>query len=187
MPRAGLTPAIVVEQAAQLADEIGLDRLTLAGVAQRVGVALPSLYKHVRGAEALHQQLAVRALEELTAEATTAVAGKAGRQALHALAAAFRTYAQRRPGRYAATVRAPDPTDPAHIAAGEGAVNVIYAVLDGYNLSGERAVDAARCLRSTLHGFIALQAAGGFGLPQDVDRSYGRTIDALDRALSTWP
>ncbi|MEV1143797.1 TetR family transcriptional regulator, partial [Micromonospora sp. NPDC049799] len=56
MPRAGLTPQTVVRAAADLADEVGLDRLTLAAVAARLGVALPSLYKHVRGADALHHR-----------------------------------------------------------------------------------------------------------------------------------
>ena len=187
MPRAGLTTATVVAEAARLADEVGLDRLTLAAVAQRLGVALPSLYKHIRNLRALHQQLSVLALGELTAALTAAAVGKAGRDALHALAGAYRAYAHRHPGRYAATLRAPDPGDPAHVAAGEAAVRVLYAVLDGYGLSGERAVDAARCLRSALHGFVALEAADGFKLPQDLDRSYDRLVDALHRAFLTWP
>ncbi|HEX5597611.1 MAG TPA: WHG domain-containing protein [Micromonosporaceae bacterium] len=187
MSRARLTPAIVVAEAAQVADEVGFDRLTLAAVAQRLGVALPSLYKHIRGLDALRQQITTLALGELTETITTATIGRAGRDAVHALAAAYRDYARRHPGRYAATLRAPDPTDPAHVSAGETAVNVLYAVLAGYNLSGDRAVDAARFLRSALHGFVALEAVGGFGLPQDVDRSYHRIVDTLDQAFTTWP
>ncbi|HEX6967795.1 MAG TPA: WHG domain-containing protein [Micromonosporaceae bacterium] len=187
MPRAGLTPAIVVAEAARVADEVGLDKLTLAAVAHRLGVALPSLYKHIRGLDALHQRLSVVALGELTAALTAAVLGRAGRDALHPLATAYRTYAHRHPGRYAATLRAPDPTDPAHVAAAGAAVDVLYAVLAGYGLSGERAVDAARCLRSALHGFVALEAADGFRLPHGLDRSYHRLVDALHEAFLAWP
>ena len=43
MPRAGLTPERIIGQAAAVADEVGLDRLTLAAVAQRCGVSLPGL------------------------------------------------------------------------------------------------------------------------------------------------
>jgi len=38
-----------------------------------------------------------------------------------------------------------------------------------------------------MHGFVALEAAGGFGLPQSVDGSYHRLVDALDAALAAWP
>jgi AcrR family transcriptional regulator len=187
MPRAGLTPAIVVAEAARVADRVGFDRLTLAAVAQQLGVALPSLYKHVRGLDALQQQLAARALDELTAAVTEASVGRSGRDALHAVAAAYRDYARRHPGGYASTLRAPDPTAPAHVAAGERAVRVIYAVLAGYGLTGDQLIDATRTLRSALHGFVALEAAGGFGLPQGTDRSYDRLVDALDGAFRSWP
>ena len=46
MPRAGLTPQRVVVEAEELADLVGLNRLTLAELAARLGVRLPSLYKH---------------------------------------------------------------------------------------------------------------------------------------------
>ncbi|GAB3819766.1 TetR/AcrR family transcriptional regulator [Micromonospora zhanjiangensis] len=187
MPRAGLTPTIVVAEAARVADRVGLDRLTLAAVAQQLGVALPSLYKHVRGLDALQQQLAVRALGELTTALTDATVGRSGRAALHAMAAALREYARRHPGSYAATLRAPDPSDPAHVAAGERTVRMIYAVLAGYGLTDDQLVDATRMLRSALHGFVALEAAGGFGLPRDTDRSYELMVDALDGAFRSWP
>ena len=65
MPRAGLSRAAVVELGAQLADETGPDRLTLAGVAARAGVRLPSLYKHVGGLDDLQRGVAVLALREV--------------------------------------------------------------------------------------------------------------------------
>lgn len=187
MPRAGLTPAVVVAAAADLADEVGYDRLTLAMIAQRLGVALPSLYKHVKGMEALQQKLSALAAEELAEELATAAVGRAKGDAVRAMADAYRAYAKRHPGRYPATLRAPSPDDPAHVRAGERAVGSIYAVLAGYGLEGEDAVDATRGLRSALHGFVALEAGGGFGLPQDVDRSFAQLVAALDAAFQAWP
>ena len=51
MPRAGLNTDRVVAAAAELADEVGLDQLTLAALAARLGVRQPSLYKHVASIE----------------------------------------------------------------------------------------------------------------------------------------
>ena len=118
MPRAGLNTRIVVAEAARTADEVGLDRLTLAMIAQRLQVALPSLYKHVRGLDALLQKLAALATAELAVDLSAAAAGRARLDAVRAVAAAYRDYARRHPGRYPAAQRVPDPDDPEHVAAG---------------------------------------------------------------------
>lgn len=187
MPRAGLTPQLVVARGAELADEVGFDRLTLAMVAQAFGVAQPSLYKHVRGLDGLLQRISALATAELADVLTQAAAGRSGDNALRAAAAAYRGYAAAHPGRYAATQRVPDPADPAHVAAGERAVGAIAAVLRGYGLDGDDAIDATRALRAALHGFAVLEAAGGFGLPQSVDRSFDQLVAALAVAFAAWP
>jgi AcrR family transcriptional regulator len=56
MPRAGVTHKRVVAEAAAVAEEVGLKRLTLAATAQRFGVTLPSLYRHVDGLDALKRR-----------------------------------------------------------------------------------------------------------------------------------
>jgi AcrR family transcriptional regulator len=174
---------VVVAAAADLADGGGLDRLTLASVAQALGVKLPSLYKHVAGLDDLRRGIAVVALRELGTALAAAAVGRAGADALRALARTYRAYALARPGRYAASVRAPEPGDPEHEEAAETVARTVYAALAGYGLEGGAAIDGARILRSGLHGFVSLELAHGFGLPQDVDRSFERLLDALDAGL----
>ena len=187
MPRAGLSPTSVVDAAAELADEVGADQLTLALLAQRLGVRLPSLYKHIDGIDALRRHLAVRALDELTTRVTGAAVGRSGADALIAVATAYRDFARSRPGLYPGVLRAPDPVDEAHVAAAARLLQVVLALLAGFGLAGDDAVDAARTVRATLHGFVALEAAGGFGMTQDVDRSFDRAVTGLGRALTAWP
>ena len=185
MPRVGLSREAVVAEAARAADELGLDRLTLAVVAQRVDVKLPSLYKHVRGRDDLHRHLAILALDELATALGEAAVGRSRGDALEALATAYREYAKRRPGLYAAgAIQAPATDDAEHQAAAEAVYRVVVAVLAGYDIVGDGAVDATRILRAALHGFVSLEAGGGFGLPRDVDRTFDRLIAGLDAALS---
>ena len=183
MPRAGLSRAVVVETGARIADAAGLDRLTLAAVAQDAGVRLPSLYKHVGGLDDLQRGVAVVALDELAEHLTRAGLGRSGTAALRALAEAYRDYARQHPGRYAATLRAPAPDDVEHARAADKVVHVVFAVLEGYGLAGDDLVHATRILRSGLHGFVALEAGGGFGLPESVDETFRRLVDGLDAAL----
>lgn len=187
MPRAGLSTQAVVEGALALVDEQGLDALTLTALAQQSGVAVPSLYKHVRSLDSLLQKASAAATNELAALMSDAVAGRAGVEALQSLAWAYRGYALTHPGRYPLTQRVPDPDDPAHVAAGARAVGAAFAVLHAYGVEGPAAIDATRFIRAALHGFVVLEISGGFGIPQDVDRSFERLVDGLDVALHSWP
>lgn len=184
MARAGLSRARVVAEAADVVDATGKDGLTLAAVATRCGVRLPSLYKHVAGLDALHRDLAVLAIDELGAALATAAVGRSRDDALRGLADAYRGYAHAHPGRYEETLRAPAPDDAEHVAAAERILATVFAVLRGYGLDGDDLVDATRTLRAALHGFVALEAAGGFGLPRDVDRSFERLVDGLAAAYA---
>ena len=186
MPRAGLSRAVVVTEAARVADEVGLERLTLAAVAGRLGVRLPSLYKHIAGLEALQVHLAAAAGRELAAELSAATVGRSKGDALLAMAHAYRAFALRRPGAYAATLRAPEDGDEEHQAAAMAVLQVVLSVLAGFGLEGEDAIDAVRGLRALLHGFVAIEAAGGFKLPQDLDRSYRRLVQTYADTLSAW-
>jgi len=168
VPRAGLTQTRVVEAAEHLADEVGLSRLTLTGLAQRIGVRQPSLYKHIDSLDGLHRSISVRA--------KVALADALGRRA----------WAIEHPGRYAAAQRAPFPGDIDDEVASMAVVRVLTDVLAGYDLRGDNAIDAIRAIRSALHGFIALETGGGFGLPVDIDRSYDRLVHGLLAALSDW-
>jgi AcrR family transcriptional regulator len=192
MPRAGLSPERVIREAELLADEIGFEQLTLAAIAARLTVRLPSLYKHVESLGALRSAVSVRAIRELADVLTRATAGRSRADAVRALAIEYRRWALEHPGRYAATVRAPDRsnTDPSNaeaVAAADSAVRAVLAVLEGYGLRGEELIDATRSLRAALHGFLALEAAGGFGLPRSIDSSFDRHVENLVAALETTP
>jgi hypothetical protein len=82
-------------------------------------------------------------------------------------------------------VAAPATDDPEHQAAASETVDVVYAVLRAWDLDGDDAVHAARAFRSTVHGFVALEAAGGFGIPVDRDESFDRLVATLAGGLAT--
>ena len=186
MARAGLTHDRVVAEAAAVSDEVGLPRLTVAAIASRVGVAQPSLYKHIDSLDSLHRDLAVLGLRELAREVSRAAAGTARADALFAVADAYRAYAIRRPGPYEASLRAPAPDDDEHDAVAADVLDVAAAVLSGYQIGGDDLVDAIRFLRASLHGYVALEAAGGTKMPRSNRLSYHRMIAGLDLAFTAW-
>ena len=66
---------------------------------------------------------------------------------------------------------------------GREVIEVILAVLAAYKLRGDEALHAVRGLRSIVHGFVSLEAAGGFGLPLDLDESFRRLVQMFIRGL----
>lgn len=189
MARAGLTTDRVTLAGAELADEIGLDHMTMSAVAQRLGVKDASLYAHVRNLEDLRGRIALLAADEKTIRIAEATAGRAGKDALVAFANAYRAYAHDHPGRYTAT-QIPIQIDPELAARAPGprrAVDLTYGMLRAYALDEPDLTDAVRLVRSTLHGFINLEAAGGFAHARLVEDSWVRCLDALHTLLEHWP
>jgi AcrR family transcriptional regulator len=188
MPRAGLDSEAVVVAAAGLADSGGLESLTLARLADHLGIRAPSLYAHVESLADLRTRVAIRGVGELTAELRRAAAGRAGSAALRAVADAYRAYAGAHPGTYAAIQRSPaadpDPHPGLERAATE-LVELIAAVLDGYGLRDEDAIHGVRMVRAALHGFVTLEREGGFALPVAPDETFARLVGLLDQGLQT--
>ena len=187
MARAGLTADRVVAAAADLADEVGFENVSLSALARGFGVKDASLYSHVRNLQDLRTRVAFLAGGELIDRIAVAVAGRAGRDALGAFADAYRAYALEHPGRYAATQIRIDQSLIADSPALRRTAEITYGMLRAYGLEEPDLTDAVRLLRSTFHGFCALESSGGFGAPRDVQRSWERAVDALHVALTHWP
>ena len=183
MARAGLSRDAVVDAAVAVVDaggRTGFDTLTLAAVAARTGVAVPSLYKHVGGLDDLRRGVALVSVHELTRRIAAEAMGRSGPEALRAVARGIRSFAAECPARYQAAQLAADPGDPADAELGEAgleAVTVLATVLRGFGLPESRTVDAVRLLRSCVHGFVVLEQGGGFGLPESLDESFEVVVD----------
>jgi AcrR family transcriptional regulator len=180
--RARLSPDRVVDAALTIVDESGPDALTLARVAGRTGVATPSLYKHVDGLAALRRLVRLRAVAELDEALRAATLGRAGEDAVRALATAYRDYLRAYPHRHRFLEVAPN--DPQTTSAVGRVVEVAAAAMSGYGLSGSDAVHAIRCLRAAVHGFAHLEAIGGFGLPEDIDTTFAHLLDMISAGVS---
>ncbi len=190
--RAGLDQASVVSAAVDLADEAGLEQLTLAALARHLGIQTPSLYNFVDGLPGLRRELALLGFRELNARLQKAAVGKAADAAVLAMADAYRTFVKEHPGLYAATVRSPrvgHPADPDLQAVERDLLGLLLSVMASYGPKGTSAVHATRGLRSLIHGFVTLEAGEGFGLPVELDTSFHRLIrvylDGLRRQTRT--
>lgn len=181
MPRAGLSTAKVVRRAAELADELGYDHLTLAVVAADFGVRVPSLYKHVGGLDQMRCEVAIVGGTELASAIADAAAGRVGAEALVALAQAYRRVARHHPGRVQAYLRYPLGARDAFVSS--GVVTVLAQALREAGVA-ERDLDAAAvAVRATLRGFVLMETTGTLGTAADADALFEQMLTILCRAL----
>ncbi len=180
----GLTLEQIVHTAAEIADREGLGALSLASVASGLGVQSPSLYNHVDGLAGLRRQLTLYASRLLTVEAALSVEGLEGADALAAISEQLRSFAHRHPGLYESFLPAPSPVDDPEIAAALAEpVSVVGSILVTMGVEATSVIPLIRALRSSVHGFIDLEIRGGFGLPDDIDESFGTTINLVIEAI----
>ncbi|WP_051722494.1 TetR/AcrR family transcriptional regulator [Streptomyces albus] len=187
MARAGLTTERLTRAGAELADEAGLDQVTLSALARRFDVKVASLYSHVRNSRDLRTRITLLALEELADRGAAALAGRAGKDALTALADVYRDYAREHPGRYAAARLRLDP-ETAAASAGPRHSAMTRAILRGYDLAEPDQTHAVRLLGSVFHGYVTLETAGAFShSAPGTEETWPRILDALDALLRNWP
>ncbi|HWR29403.1 MAG TPA: TetR-like C-terminal domain-containing protein [Negativicutes bacterium] len=183
--RIKLTRSNIVTTAAEIADLEGLDNVTLAAVSARLGVCKPSLYNHINGLPELRAQLAIWGTNQLKEKISEAAIGKAKQDAIFAIATTYRAFAHQRPGLYRAILSSPDRDNLELKSAIQGMMAVIKTVMESYHLADS--THAVRCLRSLMHGFVSLEAAGWFAAPADKELSYRYLIATFVRGIDSPP
>ena len=182
----GLDHDAVVAAAGDLVDEHGIEALTLARLAARLGIRSQSLYAHVDGLDGLLRDLALDSVRHLGDDLRSSAIGRSGPAALEAIADAYWDYATVHPGRYASTIR--DPGDDGELrAANLRAADALTRVLESFGLTGSDEVHAHRAVWSGIHGFLTLEHAGVLRRPASVRESYRRMITIYADALAPAP
>ncbi|PZQ88163.1 MAG: TetR family transcriptional regulator [Leifsonia xyli] len=186
MPRAGLSREAVVVIATALLESDPVAPLTLAAVAARAGVAVPSLYKHVASLDELRDAVAVVGVTRFADAVEAAAERRTGFAAFAAAGRAIRAEALAHPALYLASQPAPGrEASPELRAAAERTVGLLTVLVRGAGVPDTREVDAVRIVRSAVHGFAVLETAGGFGLPEDVEASFERLLATVWAGLAT--
>jgi AcrR family transcriptional regulator len=176
----------IVAAARSLLEEEGLDAVTMANVADRVGVRPPSLYKHVRDRAALIAAVADEAARELGLLMDEAVGGVAGEGAdarILRAATSFRALAGRSPRSVSLLFAGLGGNLQPSVESAAIAARPLLEV--SADLAGQdRALSAARALTAFTYGFCAMEQAGAFRFGGDIDEAFRSGIQALIQGLA---
>lgn len=184
--RRGLDSQTILNAAAELAEEKGLENVSLLQVAEKLSVKSPSLYNHLSGLQELSSGIAKLALTRLEDRIRSAAVGRSKETALMAIASAYRKFAKENPQLYKAILRFPDYNDSSLQEAGHAVVRILYQVMEPYHYSKTETIHFVRGFRSALHGFVSLEEAGFFQSTEaNVDQSYEQLVSRLISTLNT--
>lgn len=153
MARMGLNTARVVAAAIELVDSAGFDALSLAALAQKLGIRVPSLYKHIQGIDDLRIRLSNNSRTEVYEWLTIAAEGKEGYERFRAIASAYRQYAQEHPGRFDAAGWK------AQLVTAPSIGPLIADMIRQCGVPEEQVVVTGYAIRAALRGYLSLSSA----------------------------
>jgi AcrR family transcriptional regulator len=135
-----------------IADQRGLEALTMGAVAARVGVTPMALYRHVANKADLLDGIVELLLTEFPPPPAAACADR-----LSWLAGAIRTSAQRHPGVFPLLLQRPATTPAARRAR-----DSVYLALKEAGVDEERLAQTERLVSTAILGFAASEVGGRF-------------------------
>lgn len=185
MARAGLDRDIIVERAAQMANEIGLNNITLKVIAKEFGVQTPSLYNHIKSLDDLKKSIMLYGWKQMEHQMLQAVCGISGYDALREICYTFYDYATANPGIFNAMLWYNKFEDEETKEATGDLFIAIFKVMESMNISHEKANHLIRTFRSFLEGFSLLVNNGAFGNPISIKESFDLSVDVLLAGVET--
>lgn len=182
-PRAGLHQKMIIEAAAEIADQEGINGVTLAALSKKMNVRPPSLYNHISGLQGIRTELAVSGLTKLFDQMADSVKEQKGESALLSLSDAYVGFAVENPGYYEATLLKIQD-ERAESLSNQIVRLVAKLLIDSGYTNEQNVIHATRGLRSLLHGFATLIGKEAFELKEDISDSLVFSIRLFLSGLS---
>lgn len=178
--KVGLDKNIIIEAAANIADERGIANVTLKVLAAELGIKSPSLYKHFSGGlDELNKELMLYGWRILEANITQAAIGKSKDDAIRAICLAYRKFVAGHKGVFEAMQWYNMYQSEEHLQASRGVIAVLFRVLEAYGVTDEQKVHIVRMLRGFLQGFSTIESHGGFGNPTPIDDTFEFALNTI--------
>lgn len=156
----GLSSEIIFQAAAELVAEKGYDKFSLRELASRLGVKPASIYSHVKNADEISTAVGMRAIAQLSEALEQASAVSDDDLAFLSLARAYREFAHQNPELYRAIIGLPRTGDETLRDNEQRTIAPLRRLAERFVHSKSEIVNFQRFLRSAMHGFISLEAAG---------------------------
>ncbi|MFC7788938.1 TetR/AcrR family transcriptional regulator [Microbacterium sp. MAHUQ-60] len=177
-----VSPEELVAAIRRIAEQDGIDAVTMSAVAKAVGMRTPSLYKRAGHRHDLLRLAADDAARELVdGLVDVSSPDRDPAKTLEELARALRAFAATAPRVSALLFAAPSEQAAPSPTASEPLLRILMTAVSAA-VPGDP-LPAARTLTAWIFGFSTMEQAGAFRLGGDVDEAFEFGLDALLRAI----
>ena len=185
MARAGLDKNMVIEKAAQMANEMGLENISLKVIAEEFGVQTPSLYNHIKSLDDLRKQIMLYGWRQLENRLLMSVVGVSGYDALRRMCNAFYEYAISNPGVFNAMLWYNQYRDEESKSATRQLFEILFTIMKPLKISEEKIHHIIRTFRGFLEGYALLVNNGAFGNPASIKESFELSVEIILNGIKT--
>lgn len=185
MTKENLDEEIIITTVASLANEVGLEELSLKMVADALEIKSPSLYNYFTNLENIKERLMLygwRQVEDLMINAATGVSGY---DALRAMCYAFYDYTTTNPGVFTAMLWYNKYDSVEYNIVTKRLFRTLFKIMRSLNLDDEIIHHTIRTFRSFLEGYVLLVNNRAFGSPLQVRRSFDISLEIILRGINT--
>lgn len=183
--RRRLNRDVIVREAAALCDEFGFEKLSIAALADRLGVRPPSLYNHIKSLDDVYRQMAVMGARLWTESIRKSVESSSADQKIRAIADASRAFAREEPTLFFCATRKFADSGNEYLEAARPMMSIATEVYSDMAINPEKQDLAEYLFRCLIAGFISLEANNGLQPAQDLDKLFSDLIDLAQSALKT--
>ncbi|GAB4575232.1 MAG: TetR/AcrR family transcriptional regulator [Anaerolineae bacterium] len=176
-------PKQIVDTASAMIEEIGVESLSLAKLASRLGVKAPSLYRYFNGKTALLRAVNTKTITALnTFVRDEAQKAPTPRERVIAMAHAYRQFALEHPALYGlAYTNTIDDLRPADEDLAPLSLELESIVAE--YVGKEQGLVALRGLWAISHGFVMLELCDQFWRGGDLDAAFATAVESYIRGL----
>ena len=182
----GLTREKVIEEAGMLANEQGLNAVTITNLANRLGIKKPSLYNHIKDQEDVFSGIMISGWRYVSNEICPQITSDNPKQAINELSHSIYDYALANPGIFEAMLWYNTYENEDLKILSEGLNTFFFSQTDKLGIERNMANHLLRTNRSLIEGFILLVIHNSFGNPVSIEESFQISIDMFTNGLDAF-
>ena len=161
------TKEAVIKATSDLADEKGLNNVSLKAVAQKLNIRTPSLYNHIESLDNLLLEVAHNGMRDMNERMMKIAVGKIGKEAIKLVSIEYLNYMIEHPGVY----------ETIQWAVWHGTEETA-TIFNNY-LNKDKTLEILNMLTGIIHGYTTLQLGNAFSASDKVRFELAEAIDTL--------
>lgn len=170
----------IIQTTIELADQKGLNGVSLKAVGELLGIKTPSLYNHVDSLEDLLRMVAHHGMQEMNAALTLAAVGKNQDEAMKGVAIAYLQYMCKHPGGYEVIQWVSWHQNEETAQLLQQFRELLLLLLATYDFDEKDHPAILRLWMGVLHGYTSMNLGAALQAPEQTEHEF---MDALDTVL----